>query len=825
MSIKPKYKHRLIWFLVSIIGLLSLYIIVLPPIIHLNSLKPKIQDAIFAQTGIRATIHGDINFSLLGKTTIIAHNITIPDGFISSFEFSIPWSDMFNIQNAKISDNITINGASLVINKITPFNMNNDITVKNSKFNFLNKEYEIINGHFSKNVVSAVVRTDQHKYDITSIDNNFTIKNKNNNLNLYGKLLSDGTATAHISIVAQDVNRWFEFKNPRITGTFPITANMKWDGGYGIDFSDISANGVFGSAELAPNGYKNIKLVSKNANYDMSFAIKHPEIFKNAHFDMDFYGKIKFADNTFKHLYINVIGHDKNLDIQKIIADNFTFQGGNIDETGAHNINISLYEKDVPIKCLFNGTPTNWSCDTFSYGNLISGNINLNKNHLIANISAQKNISDIDSIIKSAYKLSDTGTIKFNFPNMAGTIRFTKKTYSVQYDFAKNKSLKWANIKFDFIPDSMQNEQGDIIWQNDTMLFTPASKTWSFGTNKNTFYITGTNFKQWLPNLDLQSIRDLPYTISGNYNKGNISNLNIEIAGQKFIGSASGKSITLKTDLLNIDSFISQEFLDNFEALSFFTVAPITIPFDIGVKVSLSADSLVYNEHKYNDFVYSLKTNTQTFSITDSNRGNMLTTIKKQNNNYTVNIQLNKFVIDEKLLPNNMPLNISNSAITAEIKLKTFGKIAHDIFENINGTFDLYFDGGILYGLGLADFYASAANISILNAEFVLAKALESGITPIKNMRIIGTYNSGDIETTKPLSLALKHTDAFGTIQIKNKEMTADLKLILRGTSPASAPIDLTIYPNNKRKYSLSEIMLSFDPEYMRSFTQSHNKF
>lgn len=825
MSTKTRYKHRIIWSLISIIGLLLLSIIVLPPIIHLNSLKPKIQDAIFAQTGIRATIHGDVNFSLLGKTTIVAHNITIPDGFISSFEFSIPWSDMFNIQNAQISDNITINGASLVVNKITPFDMNNDITVKNSRFNFLNKEYEIIDGHFSRNMVSAVVRTNQHKYDITSIDNNFTIKNKNNNLNLYGKLLPDGTATAHISIVAQDINSWFEFKNPRITGTFPITANIKWDGGYGIDFSDISANGVFGSAELAPDGYKNIKLVSKNANYDMSFAIEHPEIFTDAHFDMDFYGKIKFVNNTFKHLYINVIGHKKNIDIQKIIADNLTIQGGTIDEQGAHNINVSVYENNVPVKCLFNGTPTNWSCDTFSYGDLLFGNLNLDNNHLIANIYSKEKISDIDSIIKSARKLTDTGTVKFNFPNMAGTARFTKKNSSIQYDFVKNKPLKWANINFDFIPDSMLNERGDIVWQNDTLLFSPISKTWSLGTNKKSFYITGKNFKQWLPNLDLQSIRDLPYTISGNYNNGNISNLNIEIAGQTFNGSVSGKSITLKTDLLNIDSFVSSEFTNNFEALSFFTVAPITIPFDIGVKVSLSADSLVYNERKYNNFVYSLKTNTQTFSITDSNRGNMLTTIKKQNNNYTINIQLNKFVIDEKLLPTDMPLNISNSAITAEIKLKTFGNIAHDIFENINGTFDLYFDGGKLYGLGLADFYASAANISILNAEFALANALEGGTTPIKNMRIIGTYNSGDIETTKPLSLALKHTDVFGTIQIKNNEMTADLKLILRGTSPASAPIDLIIYPNNKRKYSLSEIMLSFDPEYMRSFIQSHNKF
>ena len=60
---------------------------------------------------------------------------------------------------------------------------------------------------------------------------------------------------------------------------------------------------------------------------------------------------------------------------------------------------------------------------------------------------------------------------------------------------------------------------------------------------------------------------------------------------------------------------------------------------------------------------------------------------------------------------------------------------------------------------------------------------------------------------------------------IINNNMSAELKLILRGTSPDSAPIDLTIYPDNHREYSLSEIMISFDPEYMRSFTQSHNRF
>lgn len=825
MSIKPRYKRRFIWSLLSIIGLLLLSMIVLPPMIHLNSLKTRIQNVIFEQTGIQATIHGNINFSLLGKTTIVAHNITTPNGFVLSCKFSIPLLDIFNIKNATISDDITIDGASISLHKITPFDMKNTIVVTNSRFKFLNKEYEVINGQFSKNFVSALVRTDQHKYEIKSMNNNFVITNKNNHLNISGKLLPDGRATANISIIAQDINKWFEFKVPRITGKFPITANVIWDGDYGFEFNDISANGVYGSIKLAPDGYKTIKLHSKNADYDMSFIVKNPEILTNSDFDMDFYGKIKFLDKTFKHLYTNIIGHEKSVDIKKIIADDLVIQNGNIDDKGAHNIEVLLYENNIPTTCLFSGTPYNWSCTKFSYGDKLSGNISLDEKNLNADLYSQDKSFDLNFIVKSAQRISNNGNIKFHFADMAGIIKFAKNKYSVKYDYATNKPLKWAESKFTFLPDFMLNENGDFVWEKDAMLFTPYSKSWVFATDKNTFYIKGDNFKKWLHDLDLQSMRDLPYTISGNYDNGNISNLKIEIAQQTFTGSASGKSITLKTDLLNLDSFVSQDFLNNYDALSFFTVAPITIPFDINVNVSIAANSMIYSGHKYNNFVYSLKQNTQTFSITDSNRGNMLTTIKKKNNNYSANIQLNKFVIDEKLLPNDMPLNISNSAITAEIHLKTFGKIAHDIFENINGTFDLYFDGGKLYGLGLADFYASAKNITTLNAEYALANALDGGITPIKNMRIIGTYNSGDIRTTKPVSLALKHTDVVGNMQITDNKMMTNLKLILRGTSSGPAPIDLTIYPNNKREYSLSEIMMSFDPEYMRSFVQSHNQF
>ncbi len=825
MPLKPRHKRRITWSLISCFGLFLLGLIVIPPMVHLNYLKPKIEKAIFTETGIKAAIHGNINFSLLGKATIVAHNITLPNGFVSSCKFSIPLSDIFNLEKADISKDIVVNGASVNIDKILPFTMNNHLIVNDSKFHFLNKDYDIINASFSKETVKAFIRTNQHKYEITSINNNFIIKNKNNNLNLYGKLLNNGTATAHISIIAKDVNKWFEFDVPRIKGKFPITANIKWDGGYGIDFYNISANGVSGEANLLPNGYKKIKLQSKTADYDMSFVIKHPYILKNTEFDMDFYGKIKFLDKNFKHLYINTVGEENNIGIQKIIADNLIITGGNINKQGAHDLMISLYDEKTPVKCLFNGTPNNWSCNQFSYGNDISGVIVSENNFIKADIKSNNKNPDIQTLVNSANKLADFGIINFQFKDSAGIIKFTGNKYSITYDYAKNKTLEWAGTDLHFLPKSMLSAKGDFIRQNDTMMFTPYSQDWSVATNKDNFYIMGNNFKLWFPDIDLQSMRDLPYFISGNYKNGNIANLIIETAQQKFTGSVAGKSITLKTDLLNLDAFVSQNFLDNYEELSFFTVAPITIPFDLDINISLSADVLIYNGHKYNNFVYALKPNLQTFSITDSNRGNILTTIKKRNNSYTINIQLNKFVMNNKLLPNNMPLNILDSTITAEINLKTSGKIAHDIFDNINGVFDLSFEGGNLYGLGLADFYAATKDITILNAEYILSNALEQGITPIKKMRIIGIYDKGNIQTTKPISLSVKYSDITGNLQITDNKMTADLQLILRGTSPVQTPIGLTIYPNNKREYSLSEIMISFDPEYMRTFIQSHDRF
>ena len=183
------------------------------------------------------------------------------------------------------------------------------------------------------------------------------------------------------------------------------------------------------------------------------------------------------------------------------------------------------------------------------------------------------------------------------------------------------------------------------------------------------------------------------------------------------------------------------------------------------------------------------------------------------------------FVINDYLLSKDMPLNIKDTIITAEIQLNTYGNIAHDISYNLSGDFDLSFDGGVLEGIGIDDFYGYAENITTFNSEYVLSAMLESGSTAIKKMRIIGKYQDGNFETTRPFNLSMRHSEATGNVEIKDKQMYVDMTLILRGTSPEPSPIELEIYPNNVRKYSLSDIMMKFDTSYMRDFVKTHNKF
>lgn len=823
MALKPRYKRRIFWATVSVLGLIAMAVIFVPPMINLNYLKPKIETAVLDQTGIDAQIDGDVHFSLLGGVLIVAHDVHVPMGEINSAMFAVPLKTIFNASSAQLSKHITLYGANLTVENLAPQLYDTDIELHDSIVRFMNKNYEIINGTLSDGKFDGQIRLGAHRYEIDFENDVYHIRNGNNKLNIEGQLYSDGSTRGQMELETDDINGLFGFSNPKINKTVRMTANFEWDGGRGLKFHDIHANSFDGDIDLFPDGNKNIRLRSDDMNFDFSFLLKPNRIIHRTNFDLDFHGELKFAGKNFEHLRVKAIGTNKTFQISNLIADDIVVTGGIIDENGAHNLMITMPYGDAVATCLFSGTTTDWKCSEFSYNDM-TGSMSVSNDKFEIFVQSD-NPMPADFNRERFEKFGRTGRVNFQFSDIGGTMEITPKSITPSYTFARGKTLDWIGIKIPFLPKFITDSVGNFTWNGTSMNFIPNDGKWMLRIDGDEFAIAGTNAKEWLPNLDLRSVNEMPYTISGAYKDGNISNLKIGIASQEFSGTASRGAITLHTPLLNLDAFMNQEYLDNYSEMEFLSMSPIMIPFGIDFNVSISADKLIYNGNEFSNFIYLLKPNQQTFSITDSARGNLLAIITRNKNKYEISAQLSKFKTYGTLLNTDMPLNIRDTMITGEIDMTTSGQIAHDITYNLAGTMDLSFDGGYIIGLGFDDFYASAENITTLNAEYALADAFAGGETQIKKMRIIGEYQNGNFETTGPFELQVRHVDAIGTLQITDGFMQADLRMLMRGTSPVPAPVTLAISPDNTRQYSLSQIMIDFDPGFMRSFVKTHDKF
>ena len=820
MKIKPRHKRRFFWTIVVLLGLAIISIVCIPPFINLNNMKPMLEQKLYEQTGIDTKINGNINFSLLGSATIVAHNIQIPTGSIGSISFSIPLNQIFNLKNATLNKDIGIHNANIKITELFPGSISHNINIYNTSLDFMNHDYKIIRGTLSNNSFTGQIRTGQHKYDITYKNGEFVILNINDNLHIRGTLFQNGGASGEMSITTDDINKWFEFQNPKINEPVSLSMNFIWDGEYGFDFTNIKANNYTGTIQLFPTGINAIDFKSNNANIDISFITTDKNMLNKTDINLDLKGRIKFNQNVFSTVILNAIGRDNTLHIKHFITDNIELFGGTYNNSGLHNTQLKINNLPEKFNCEFSGTQTKWNCNNFVYGN-ISGNITNDNGIFKITATSTNKMPSLKTIRELVSHIGESGTIDFTFSDMAGQLVITKQQIIPKFSYAQNIALSDLDFDLKFLPKHMLSTMGTYTIKNNKKTFISHNKQWMIDITGNNFTITGNNFKQWFPGTDLRFIQDSPYVISGTYNNHNVGDLNIMIAGQLLSGNASKSGITLKIPELNLDKFISQSYKDNYPEQKFLSNHPLAILFELPIHLSLSADTLIFNNQEYKNFVYSLKPDTQVFSISDSARGHMLGIIEKKKFNYDISIQLNKFKLDKKFLSFDSPVNISNSTITAEITLHTSGQTANDLIYNLSGDVDMTFIGGTLYGFGFDDFYASAENINILNAEYAVKSALESGSTQIKKLKIQGVYNNGNFETTKPFTLSLRNVEGTGNLSINNKIVTGTFEFIMRGVALYPVSLDVIINEQGKRNYPIHDILDKLDIGYMHAYIKS----
>ena len=824
MIIKPQHRRGTFWTIVVTIGVIAIALLVAPNFINLNKLRPHLESAIFAQTGVNLKINGNVNFGFLGTTHIIAHDIQTPNGHTDILAVNLPLSSLFDLENAELGT-ITVYRPYIDLHSLSMLQLKYHMAVNNATLHFMDKDYRIIRGVFYNGTFDGQIRTDEHKYDISFKGNDFTVTNKNLKLKIMGEYFPSVGAAGVLEINTNKINSWFGFSEPKITHNVHLTTNFYWDGGYGFKFTDIVANNVRGNVTLESNGWRTINLTSDNTPFDFSFLSKPTNITKNATINIDFYGDLIFNNRRFEHVKIDVVGTEEYIQINKIIADSTSFTGGTIDEKGGHEIMIQTVIDDKKTECLFTGNDESFECKDFVYGD-ISGDLKYKNKTLEANITSNRklDLKELESYIKRIG--ARRATIRFKFANMGGVFTISSKDTTVKYDYIYGKTLSWLNPHIKSLPKFMLDVPGNMVWTGETFSFTPNTNDWDLTLHDNFFHISGKDIKKWFPDIDLRTISNHEYIFTGFYNdRGDVSDLTVKIAGHTFTGSMDSRSMTLHTNILAIDKFLTQDFFDRYEEMEFLTNSPILLPFEFSRNVYLTADTLVYKDNSYKNFVYSLKSGTQTFSITDNARGNLLATIVKEHSDYDIFIQLNKFLIDGTLLKNKFPLNVMNTSITAEINLKTHGHIAHDIQYNMAGDLDLTFDGGYITGIGIDEFYMDAENLTRLNVEDRIITALESGTTRLKSMRVIGEYKNGNFITTKPIELSIPHATAVGTLDITDNTMNAKFDINMRAVAPDSVTLSLTVAPNGRRGYSISELMRYFDPAFMRSFIKTHDKF
>ena len=881
---KSRNRRKLFWSGIAVVLAMILAVIIVPPFINLDHLGPRIESAVFRQTGMEIKIGGHVRLSLLGRATITAYDIKMADygnATADSVSFRIPFRNILDVNSAVFNSVIIIDRADMRITSlIPPSGIVGSVVLRDSAVTFMDKRYDHINGILQHGMFNGTVRTDEHKYTIRSDGDTFLVTNPTVDLNLAGQLFADErgglTAVGSISLETDDINKWFAFAFPKIRGRVKFRSDFEWANNR-FRFHNISGTGLggdFSGVIEFGNGAKKIGLVANGVDFDFTPIINSRDFWKNS--EINFSGNGRFilslpgdADFPFAHnsriaklfqvggkynkLNLSISGdNDAAIKIKSLRAENRDSAISAAGTAGSIDLKIYNLARGIAAQCELVWGPNAWSCRQFDYrspefsaiGAVAVDADSYNLKFISQNLKPENiDISNFKSQISNFFGRK-TGRIEFQLTDgMHGAAKLSGRDLEIEYSDHRGTSIAALPIRavLPTLPDQLLHAKGTVksakIKNNSiSFLFEHSGRNneWQLSLNDGGEFAWGGDniiylLRAFYPDIETSFLRqNLPGYVGGKYRHPYVTDLEISIGRPDIAhirGNFDGRAFDLHADVLDLDELADRDYIDNYTERAFLTAEPLTLPFLLGANISLSADKIKFGGEEYENFNYSLKPNLQKMSVTDAARGSFILSIEKRLSKYIMGAQFNRFEIMGLVLSSKSPLNVADTTLTAQLELETFGITAHDFWANVAGDIDMTFDGGFLIGFDFDRFYGSAKNITKLSAEYAISDALSGGDSVLKSLHLAGFYDGGDFITTSKLSASARHTEISGGLQIRDKKISADLSILLRGTSPAPRPISLRILPNGGREFSLTDIMQTFDPDFMREFVKTHDKF
>ncbi|MCL1785772.1 MAG: hypothetical protein FWG39_01300 [Alphaproteobacteria bacterium] len=856
---KARTRRKFLWTGTAVLLSAVIAGVVLPSFINLDRLRHALESTVKTQTGIDVKIDGPVRLSLLGHAAISAQGVRIPayGGRAEYVSLRIPFLSIFNPDVAAAHGTIVLEGANLNIENLAPAQIPGRITFKDGRITFKHKTYKDINGVLKNNTFSGTVRTDEHKYTVEVDGNYFIITNPNKKLHLRGRLLTgesgNASAAGHIVLETSDANKFFEFDIPKIQSRVKFESDFEWGDG-GVRFYNISGaayGGDFGGdIEIDfKNSRKKINLALNDMDMDLSFLLQNPAFLHNSDIRFGGVGRFKIGGYEFSALRLSSVSDGDAVTVRNLAAsgpDVSLSARGQIRGDTAKDLELIFQNTGASFRCVLSGNRAAWSCARWDYmsaefsasGSAGAGadsfDLEFNsENYDPAKSSLAAQFSALGSIFRR-----NVGTVRFNLGGgLHGNASIKDKDFSISYYGHRNTSIAALPVPvrdMPPLPAGMVNAIGEMTAvhiENGTASFSFKTNDWEFSQHTDGQFVLGGNMaaliRAYAPSADVQFINpNANVAARGKWTRPYISDFELATPGGTFVGTFNGLAFDLHGPLLDIDSLINKNYADNYESVKFTSAEPITLPFALNVSLALTADRIKFGGETYEKFVYSLRPGAQTMSVTDSMRGSLLAQItQKSANRYRVEIQSGNFEIKGAVLPPSSHLNISDTAMTARAVLETSGFTAADFRRNIAGDVDITFEGGTLTGFGFDNFYDNAGRITRTNAEFALSDAIAGGRSALRSLHLSGRYENEVFRTTAPLFAATRHTEYTGDLTVRRGIASGNLQILLRGTSPAPAPLSVSISHGGARNYSLGEIMQTFDADFMREFTKLYPKF